>query len=158
MISSIEEPGYMKLRSRREIFKMEKLNLANIKMLKVTKTLDEKPCSKSTIKTFQIAWTKRLCDTAIINLHRASIRYCTIFTILFQQNFTYWVFVFSSQTFHCTKNESSIEDFFSKCDQIRRKLRLWSHLLKKSLLENFILCAVFILVNFMKEIFFLAVK
>ena len=36
-----------------------------------------------------------------------------------------------------------IKDFFSKCDQIRRKLRIWSHLLKKSLLENFIFfCAV----------------
>ena len=35
-----------------------------------------------------------------------------------------------------------IEDFFSKCDQILRKLRIWSHLLKKSLIENFIFCAV----------------
>ena len=25
-----------------------------------------------------------------------------------------------------------IKDFFSKCDQIRRKLRLWSHLLEIS--------------------------
>ena len=32
-------------------------------------------------------------------------------------------------------------NFFSKCDQIRRKLRIWSHLLKKSLMENFIFCA-----------------
>ena len=32
----------------------------------------------------------------------------------------------------------SIKDFFSKCDQIRRKLQIWSHLLKKSLMENFI--------------------
>ena len=31
----------------------------------------------------------------------------------------------------------SIKGFFSKCDQIRRKLRIWSHLLKKSLMENF---------------------
>ena len=31
----------------------------------------------------------------------------------------------------------SIKDFFSKCDQIRRKLRIWSHLLKISLIENF---------------------
>ena len=31
-----------------------------------------------------------------------------------------------------------IKDFFSKYDQIRRKLWIWSHLLKKSLLENFI--------------------
>ena len=36
----------------------------------------------------------------------------------------------------------SSKDFFSKCDQIRRKLWIWSHLLKKSLMENFIFCAV----------------
>ena len=36
----------------------------------------------------------------------------------------------------------SIKDFFSKCDQIRRKLRIWSYLLNKSLMENFIFCAV----------------
>ena len=35
-----------------------------------------------------------------------------------------------------------IKDFFSKCDQIRRKLQIWSHLLKKSLMENFIFCTV----------------
>ena len=35
-----------------------------------------------------------------------------------------------------------IKDFFSKRDQIRSFLRIWSHLLKKSLIENFILCAV----------------
>ena len=34
------------------------------------------------------------------------------------------------------KMKFSIKDFFSKCDQIRRKLRIWSHLLKKSLVEN----------------------
>ena len=32
----------------------------------------------------------------------------------------------------------SISDFFSKCDQIRSLLRIWQHLLKKSLMENFI--------------------
>ena len=35
----------------------------------------------------------------------------------------------------------SIQDFFSKCDQIRSFLRIWSYLLKKSLMENFIFCA-----------------
>ena len=35
----------------------------------------------------------------------------------------------------------SIKDFFSKCDQIRSFLRISSHLLKKSLMKNFI-CAV----------------
>ena len=34
-----------------------------------------------------------------------------------------------------------IKDFLSKCDQIRRKLRIWSHLLKKSLMKNFIFSA-----------------
>ena len=36
----------------------------------------------------------------------------------------------------------SIKDFSSKCDQIRGKLRTWSHLLEKSLMENFIFYAV----------------
>ena len=36
----------------------------------------------------------------------------------------------------------SITDFFSKCNQIRKKLWIWLHLLKKSLMENFIFCAV----------------
>ena len=36
----------------------------------------------------------------------------------------------------------SIKDFFSKRDQIRRKLRIWSHLLKKTLMKNFNFCAV----------------
>ena len=35
-----------------------------------------------------------------------------------------------------------VEDFFSKCDQICSFLRIWSHLLKKSLVENFNFCAV----------------
>ena len=34
----------------------------------------------------------------------------------------------------------SIKDLFSKCDQIHRELRIWSHLLKKSLKKNFIFC------------------
>ena len=36
------------------------------------------------------------------------------------------------------KMKFSIKDFFSKCDQIRSKLRIWSHLLRKPLMENFI--------------------
>ena len=45
--------------------------------------------------------------------------------------------------YHCTKNEFFIVDFFSKCDQICMQLRHWSHLLKNSLMENFIFCAVY---------------
>ena len=36
----------------------------------------------------------------------------------------------------------SIKDLFSKCDEIVKKLQIWSHLLKKPLTENFIFCAV----------------
>ena len=36
----------------------------------------------------------------------------------------------------------SIKDSFSKCDQICRKLQYWSHLPKKSFMQNFIVGAV----------------
>ena len=40
------------------------------------------------------------------------------------------------------KVEFSIKDFSSKCDQIRSFLRIWSHLLEKSLMENLGFCVV----------------
>ena len=40
------------------------------------------------------------------------------------------------------KIKFSIKDFLSKCDQIRKKQRIWSHLLKKSFMENYIFCVV----------------
>ena len=40
------------------------------------------------------------------------------------------------------KMKFSIKDFFCKYDQIRSFLLIWSHLLKKSLMENFVLCEV----------------
>ena len=36
-----------------------------------------------------------------------------------------------------------IKDCFGKCDQIFRKLRVWSHLLKNSLMKNLIFCAAY---------------
>ena len=35
-----------------------------------------------------------------------------------------------------------IKDFYSKCDQMSRKLRIWSYFLKKFLMENFIFRSV----------------
>ena len=35
-----------------------------------------------------------------------------------------------------------MKDFFSKFDQIRSLLQIWSHLLKKFLMDSFIFCAV----------------
>ena len=46
-------------------------------------------------------------------------------------------------TFFSQKMKFFIKHFFSKCDQIRRKLWIWSHLLKKSLMGNFIFWVVF---------------
>ena len=40
------------------------------------------------------------------------------------------------------KIKFSIKDFFSKCEQIRRKFRVWSYILEKSLMENFSFSAV----------------
>ena len=43
------------------------------------------------------------------------------------------------------KMKFSTKDFFSKCEQICSKLQIWSYLLKKILMENFIFCAVWII-------------
>ena len=48
-----------------------------------------------------------------------------------------WGFFHTAQ-----KMKFSIKDSFSKCDQICRKLWIWLHLLKKSLMENLIFCGV----------------
>ena len=50
---------------------------------------------------------------------------------------------FVNEVFTAHKMKFSNKDFFSKCDQIRSFLKIWSHLLKKSLMENFIFCSVF---------------
>ena len=48
----------------------------------------------------------------------------------------------AASDFTLEMNKFSFKDFFSNYEQILRKLRIWSHLLKKSLKENFIFCAV----------------
>ena len=47
-----------------------------------------------------------------------------------------------SVNYTAQKIKFSSEVFLSKCNQIRRKMRIWSHLLKKSLMGNFIVCTV----------------
>ena len=58
--------------------------------------------------------------------------------------------IIAQQLFHCTiiiaqKMKFFIKVIFSKRDQIRGELRIWSHLLNESLMKNFIFCAVYIL-------------
>ena len=48
-----------------------------------------------------------------------------------------------------------IKDFFSKCNQILKKLRIWPHLLKKSSMENFIFCAVLLFKSYIFILFLL---
>ena len=48
---------------------------------------------------------------------------------------------FRRKAYTAQKMKFSIQDFFSKCDQIQ-SLQIWSFLLKKSLMENSIFCAV----------------
>ena len=55
------------------------------------------------------------------------------------------------ETMITAQKKYSIEDFFSKCSAIRRKLQFWSNLPRISLMENFIFCAVDGLQNSNKE-------
>ena len=60
---------------------------------------------------------------------------------LLAANWGYNIFYYYS--WHCAKNEVSIKDFFSKCDQIHSFLRIWPRLLKKSLMGKLhFLCSV----------------
>ena len=47
--------------------------------------------------------------------------------------------------FTTQKMKFPIKDFFSKCDQIRKQLQIWLHLLKKSVMETFIFRVVFVI-------------
>ena len=53
-----------------------------------------------------------------------------------------FVYFFTPFPLTAQKMKFSIMDFFIKCDEIRSFLRIWSHLLKKSFMENFIFYAV----------------
>ena len=49
-----------------------------------------------------------------------------------------------SSTITEQKMKFSVKDIFSKYDEILHFLRILSHLLKKSLMKNFVFCAVYI--------------
>ena len=64
-----------------------------------------------------------------------------LYTIKWMKESLLWQIMFMHMS-TAQKMKFSINDFLSKCDQIRSFLRIWSHLLKKSLMENFIFCVV----------------
>ena len=55
---------------------------------------------------------------------------------------TDWLTIWIDYT--AQKMKFSIRDLLSKCDQIRRKLQILLHLLKKSIMENFIFSVVLV--------------
>ena len=61
--------------------------------------------------------------------------------IIFDKYF-YIVLFKNNLQYTAQKMKFSIKNFFSNCNQICNFLRIWSHLLKKSLMQNFIFCAV----------------
>ena len=85
-------------------------------------------------------------------------------TLVFQKNFKsrslIWFLVLGFRkrylklNYTAKKIKISIKDSFTKCDQIRNFLRVWSHSLEKSLMENFIFCAVFVMHFFKLKLIF----
>ena len=57
-------------------------------------------------------------------------------------NAAHRLLVLGKENKDCSKMKFSMKDFFSKCDRICNFLQIWSHLLMKSIMENFIFCAV----------------
>ena len=51
-------------------------------------------------------------------------------------------YIWNKRRYTAQNMKFSIKDFFSKCNQIYSFLWMWSYLLKKSLMKNFIFCAV----------------
>ena len=80
-----------------------------------------------------------------LNFKSISFRHLINFSN-FANNFQYiFIDYCFGVAFAAQKMKFPIKNFFSKYDQIRRKLHIyctWSHLLKKSLMENLIFCAV----------------
>ena len=82
-------------------------------------------------KFYDLRW-KLFLDSSKLGLH-STIRFEISFKL-----FNRFYLITTAQ-----KMKFSITEFFSKCDQIHEKLRIWSHLLKKSVMENLIFCAVY---------------
>ena len=84
------------------------------------------------------------CYFATLNIFFALSLYFSFIIMCFFEAFVRSIHVLCPGCITLQKKmKFSIEDFFSKCDQIRRNLWIWSHLLKKSLKENFIFCTVY---------------
>ena len=73
-----------------------------------------------------------------IIFRRQKINETVLFTIKFMIYHTCLTSNTADKTYSAQKMKFSIKDFFSKCVENQ----IWSHLMKKSLMENFTFCAV----------------
>ena len=99
---------------------------------------------KISIKLFDVKYLSGVRDRWLSNYPRKTNLILQIFhQILLPQMSIMLVLKWWNIT--AQKMKFSIKDFFSKCDQIRSSLWIWSHSLKKFLIENFIFCAVYVI-------------
>ena len=97
----------------------------------------EEPIRYDTIRVHGEWASRKTKDDKKCSTEPESVSCLKIIMLHMQKNFLIY-----SVTYNAQKMKFSIKDFFSKCDQICRKLRISPYLLKKSLMENFIFCAV----------------
>ena len=81
-------------------------------------------CGDNNVGSFHLWWRETMLKRAYLSIS-LSIYLSIYLSITAQKN----------EVFH-------YGFLFSKCNQIRSFLRIWSYLLKKLVMENFILCAV----------------
>ena len=107
------------------------------------------------LANYTTAWSRNLflhrCFYTELDRMHESVYNCLYYTYLYYS--WMWVCVYLIYTWYTVQTmKISIKDFFIKCDQIRRNQRIWSNLLKKSLMEKFhFLCSD----NFKNEVFVL---
>ena len=116
------------------------------------------PYSELFWSAFSLIWTEyvfllRISTYPVRMLENADqnnckYRHLTFYTAMFTYDAWFHAFIISIGEINFTidllhkKMKFFIKDFLSKCDQIRGFLRIWSHLLKKFWMENFIFCEV----------------
>ena len=120
-------------------------------------------CFQFDTNLFQIPWTmiSRLilnniyttiyyyiifCHSIILLIHsgfyKRSVNCCSNWSIYNFVRVILLLFSLFNLNNTAPKMKFFVKYFFSKCDNIRRKLQIWSHLLEKFSMENFIFCAV----------------
>ena len=97
----------------------------------------------------KISWITQRRIQELLTVHKRSPSEIFLYTQLCYEFLGVLEIIFRNTIFRtplCVslhkKIKFSIKDFFSKCDQVRRKLWIWSYLLRKSLMKNFIFCTV----------------